>query len=103
MSNLKRSSKLPLETDSIPEETEEKSAILCTKAVVDDPSETIIPDQSYQEPDRIDLLESGIKTCRDRLDGFGQELKVLFVEINIISKFIQDQFGKNCRGKLAFR
>jgi len=56
---------------------------------------SILPGPDYSELDRIDLLESGMKTCRDRLDGFGQELKVLMVEINIISEFIQEQFGKS--------
>jgi hypothetical protein len=51
------------------------------------------PPEPLADAERIELLEGGLKTCKDRLDGFGQELKVILVEINIVCEWIRGRFG----------
>jgi hypothetical protein len=44
--------------------------------------------------DRVSHLELQMKRSKSRLDGFSQELKVLLVEVNIVSEWITENFGK---------
>ena len=51
------------------------------------------------EEDRLLALENEVRTSKARADAFSQELKILLVEINIVSEWISQKFGK-CINKL---
>ncbi len=47
------------------------------------------------DEDRLSSLENEARTNKARMDAFSQELKILLVEINIVSEWISQKFGKD--------